>query len=267
MEHEKFIDTPRGRAKTALAGPAKKKYKSRKHVPKPRKLRRACDECTRSKVKCNGQAPCQLCVKRDCPCIYRPRLRRNSKKKLLLQQKKLARQHMSARIGNDLLDIVSIAGTKSKGLKGKRQSVKFTDAIIKHEVKVDVKGCEEGMLQAQSLDRPVVHSAGRRDTSEFDFLAEMLVSPDKDYSGVGAAESREMEEQGVTHCFKRETIRENEDETFLFNDSLFDSILTKDEKGNRPESARYQETPHTPLSFPAFDVGNATFEHQTLYVP
>lgn len=43
------------------------------------KLRRACEECTRSKVRCSGSAPCVLCIKRSCKCVYQPRRKRQKK--------------------------------------------------------------------------------------------------------------------------------------------------------------------------------------------
>ena len=50
------------------------------------KLRRACEECTRSKVRCSGTSPCLLCVKRSCKCVYQPR-RKRQKKSLALKRK------------------------------------------------------------------------------------------------------------------------------------------------------------------------------------
>ena len=43
-------------------------------------MKRACEACTKSKVKCikeEGQDSCLLCSKRRCPCVFQPRRQRN----------------------------------------------------------------------------------------------------------------------------------------------------------------------------------------------
>ena len=261
MGIEKLLDSPAGLAKATNAGQPKKKYKSRKQVLKPRKLRRACDECTRSKVKCNGQAPCQLCIKRDCSCIYRPRLRRNSKKKLLLQQKKLARHHAAARIGNDLVDMVSLAGTKATGLKPRRTKVKFNPGLLKSEnvgVKIEDVPLEVHHIDGQTRARP---------SAEFDYLAEMLVGPEKVHPNTGTFERKHVEEHDNTDCLRKEPYRELEEDAFMFNDTLFDCILPKEEKGSKQELACYQDPTRGQAGFTSFESGTTGFEQQTLYVP
>lgn len=58
--------------------------KKRKHVGKKEvKMKRACDACTKSKVKCvkePGKDRCNLCTKRGCPCTYQPRRHRQRTK-------------------------------------------------------------------------------------------------------------------------------------------------------------------------------------------
>ncbi|KAJ1985430.1 hypothetical protein H4R33_004061 [Dimargaris cristalligena] len=39
-------------------------------------LRRACDHCSKRKVKCDGRSPCTNCVQRKCPCVYSNSTRR-----------------------------------------------------------------------------------------------------------------------------------------------------------------------------------------------
>ena len=48
-------------------------------LPKVKKRRtaRACDECRRDKVKCDGKMPCAHCIMYDCACTYdKPNYRR-----------------------------------------------------------------------------------------------------------------------------------------------------------------------------------------------
>ena len=46
----------------------------------PRKVNRSCLECTRRKIKCDGQQPCSSCVYYRSPdaCGYRQRSKRNA---------------------------------------------------------------------------------------------------------------------------------------------------------------------------------------------
>ncbi|OKP12230.1 hypothetical protein PENSUB_1966 [Penicillium subrubescens] len=50
---------------------------------RPRKKRRkyiarACNECKRRKIKCNGQAPCHRCGRQQIECVYVENPRRDS---------------------------------------------------------------------------------------------------------------------------------------------------------------------------------------------
>ncbi|CAI7595256.1 unnamed protein product [Penicillium manginii] len=50
---------------------------------RPRKKRRkyiarACNECKRRKIKCNGQAPCQRCGRQRLECVYVENAQRDS---------------------------------------------------------------------------------------------------------------------------------------------------------------------------------------------
>jgi len=53
----------------------------RENSRKRRKLTSACDECRKSKTKCDGDNPCARCIKRGTTCEYSPQKRRGVRKK------------------------------------------------------------------------------------------------------------------------------------------------------------------------------------------
>ncbi|KAJ5486801.1 hypothetical protein N7530_001101 [Penicillium desertorum] len=44
------------------------------------RIPRACQECRKRKIKCNGLTPCKTCQLRNTPCIYRDYIRHRRKK-------------------------------------------------------------------------------------------------------------------------------------------------------------------------------------------
>lgn len=48
----------------------------------PLALKKSCDSCTLSKVKCTGEYPCSRCTSKGIQCFYSPRKKRGAPKKI-----------------------------------------------------------------------------------------------------------------------------------------------------------------------------------------
>mmetsp|Transcript_6535 Transcript_6535/g.8300 ORF Transcript_6535/g.8300 Transcript_6535/m.8300 type:complete len:392 (+) Transcript_6535:94-1269(+) len=103
-----------------------------------KKLKRACEECTRSKIRCNGQERCQLCTRRGVECVYKPKRRRGPRKKKL--------------IGETAKNKCTKQSRKRK-LQSKKSSAKFSTPLKKKKVMLNAAGSTVRKLKMEGANQ------------------------------------------------------------------------------------------------------------------
>ncbi|KAB8264651.1 hypothetical protein BDV32DRAFT_145328 [Aspergillus pseudonomiae] len=77
------------------------------------RISKACQECRKRKIKCNGSNPCKTCHLRNTPCVYRDVIRQRKKKHQLNRDSDSIESEVTARSGYG-------AGQRSPGLPPRR---------------------------------------------------------------------------------------------------------------------------------------------------
>lgn len=141
-------------------------------------MKRACEACTKSKVKCikdEGKDSCQLCSKRGCPCVFQPRRQRHKlpgdkeAKKSLQRKRKPSLNPVSEIpcIETSWLDFCSNPSADEKDLKStswlkipvaEKDLSYFTDTLFESEATLfNHLPFDEGHVADESLEDSNTH--------------------------------------------------------------------------------------------------------------